>query len=73
MGSLMVRASDSRPEGLSSIPMPSNTLRVHTEWRSVVSPSIIPSGNFADLIRIVTCMVLMAKANDRRTSRTLPR
>ncbi|GFV72071.1 hypothetical protein TNCV_2460041 [Trichonephila clavipes] len=32
----------------------------------VVSPSIIPSGNFAELNRTVTCMVL--KANDRRTS-----
>ncbi|GFV30942.1 HTH_Tnp_Tc3_2 domain-containing protein [Trichonephila clavipes] len=32
----------------------------------VVSPSIVPSGNFAVLNRTVTCMVL--KANDRRTS-----
>ncbi|GFV60634.1 hypothetical protein TNCV_45861 [Trichonephila clavipes] len=32
----------------------------------VVSPSIVPSGNFAELNRTVTCMVLMA--NDRRTS-----
>ncbi|GFW61053.1 hypothetical protein TNCV_4872631 [Trichonephila clavipes] len=32
----------------------------------VVSPSIIPSGNFAEVNRTVTCMVL--KANDRRTS-----
>ncbi|GFV88594.1 hypothetical protein TNCV_1244041 [Trichonephila clavipes] len=32
----------------------------------VVSPSIEPSGNFAELNRTVTCMVL--KANDRRTS-----
>ncbi|GFV10410.1 hypothetical protein TNCV_1950611 [Trichonephila clavipes] len=32
----------------------------------VVSPSIVPSWNFADLNRTVTCMVL--KANDRRTS-----
>ncbi|GFU45349.1 ATP-dependent DNA helicase [Trichonephila clavipes] len=32
----------------------------------VVSPSIAPSGNFAELNRTVTCMVL--KANDRRTS-----
>ncbi|GFU64163.1 hypothetical protein TNCV_3745311 [Trichonephila clavipes] len=35
-------------------------------WRSVVSPSIVHLGNFAELIRTVTCMVL--KANDRRTS-----
>ncbi|GFU87672.1 hypothetical protein TNCV_2935941 [Trichonephila clavipes] len=32
----------------------------------VVSLSIVPSGNFAELNRTVTCMVL--KANDRRTS-----
>ncbi|GFU28168.1 retrovirus-related Pol polyprotein from transposon 297 [Trichonephila clavipes] len=32
----------------------------------VVSPSIVPSGNFAELNRTVTCMVF--KANDRRTS-----
>ncbi|GFV58018.1 hypothetical protein TNCV_2573141 [Trichonephila clavipes] len=32
----------------------------------VVSPSIVPSGNFAELNGTVTCMVL--KANDRRTS-----
>ncbi|GFX21877.1 hypothetical protein TNCV_2311551 [Trichonephila clavipes] len=32
----------------------------------VVSPSIVLSGNFAELNRTVTCMVL--KANDRRTS-----
>ncbi|GFU93239.1 hypothetical protein TNCV_4217651 [Trichonephila clavipes] len=32
----------------------------------VVSPSIVSSGNFAELNRTVTCMVL--KANDRRTS-----
>ncbi|GFV30143.1 hypothetical protein TNCV_96201 [Trichonephila clavipes] len=32
----------------------------------VVSPSIVPSGNFAELNRTVTCRVL--KANDRCTS-----
>ncbi|GFY10912.1 hypothetical protein TNCV_1124341 [Trichonephila clavipes] len=32
----------------------------------VLSPSIVPSVNFAELNRTVTCMVL--KANDRRTS-----
>ncbi|GFW47964.1 hypothetical protein TNCV_2401511 [Trichonephila clavipes] len=59
-------------------PMPSNTLRVHTNslqklwrWRQVVSPSIVPSGNFTEINRTVTCMVL--KANDRRTSSLLPR
>ncbi|GFW19897.1 hypothetical protein TNCV_3562001 [Trichonephila clavipes] len=40
-------------------------------WRWVVSQSIVPSGDFAELIRTVTCMVL--KANDRRTSSPLPR
>ncbi|GFU31560.1 hypothetical protein TNCV_3539501 [Trichonephila clavipes] len=59
-----------------------NTLQVHTEYVlggclvlhseiveveiEVVSPSIVPSGNFAELNRTVTCKVL--KANDRRTS-----
>ncbi|GFS66418.1 hypothetical protein TNCV_3856721 [Trichonephila clavipes] len=34
-----------------------------------VSPSIVPSGNFAELNRSVTCMTCMVlKANDRRTS-----
>ncbi|GFX21245.1 hypothetical protein TNCV_2251931 [Trichonephila clavipes] len=54
--------------------MPPNTLRVHTDLHAeivdveieVVSPSIVPSGNFAELNGTVTCMVL--KANDRRTS-----
>ncbi|GFW57695.1 hypothetical protein TNCV_2926141 [Trichonephila clavipes] len=54
--------------------MPPNTLRVHTDLHAeiveveieVVSPSIVPSGNFAELNRTVTCMVL--KANDRHTS-----
>ncbi|GFX91056.1 uncharacterized protein TNCV_5106861 [Trichonephila clavipes] len=36
-----------------------------------LSPSIVPSGNFAELNRTVTCMVL--KANDRRTSSPMPR
>ncbi|GFX61737.1 hypothetical protein TNCV_2591801 [Trichonephila clavipes] len=40
-------------------------------WKWVVSPSIVPSGNFAELNRTVTCMVL--KANDKRTSSPLPR
>ncbi|GFU55671.1 uncharacterized protein TNCV_1649801 [Trichonephila clavipes] len=38
-----------------------------------VTPSIVPSGNFAELIRTVTYMVLKAYANDRRTSSSLPR
>ncbi|GFV09802.1 hypothetical protein TNCV_2598571 [Trichonephila clavipes] len=82
LGSLVVRASDSRPEGLGSMPdatkFPPSTHGVRARsipklwrWRSLLSPSIVPSGNFADLIRTVTCMVL--KANDRRTSSPLPR
>ncbi|GFT96269.1 hypothetical protein TNCV_3907071 [Trichonephila clavipes] len=54
--------------------MPPNTLRVDADLHAeiveveieIVSPSIVPSGNFAELNRTVTCMVL--KANDRRTS-----
>ncbi|GFU42795.1 hypothetical protein TNCV_3139801 [Trichonephila clavipes] len=54
--------------------MPPNTFRVHADLHAeiveveieVVSPSIVLSGNFAELNRTVTCMVL--KANDRRTS-----
>ncbi|GFV61188.1 hypothetical protein TNCV_856581 [Trichonephila clavipes] len=54
--------------------MPPNTLRVHTDLHAeiveveieVVSPSIVPTGNFSELNRTVTCMVL--KANDRHTS-----
>ncbi|GFU67205.1 hypothetical protein TNCV_4689371 [Trichonephila clavipes] len=79
VGSLMVTASDSRPVGLGSI-ADDTKYRVHTDsmpklwrWRLVVSPSIVPSGNFAELIRIVTYMVLKAKANDWRTSSPLPR
>ncbi|GFV73654.1 transposable element Tcb1 transposase [Trichonephila clavipes] len=37
----------------------------------VVSPPIVSSGNFTELNRTVTCMVL--KTNDRRTSSPLPR
>ncbi|GFW31588.1 uncharacterized protein TNCV_4420211 [Trichonephila clavipes] len=47
-----------------------STLHLHAEIVEVeievVSPSIVPSENFAELNRTVTCMVL--KANDRRTS-----
>ncbi|GFT73040.1 hypothetical protein TNCV_1977271 [Trichonephila clavipes] len=32
MGSLVVRASDSRPEGLCLMPDATNPLRVHTEY-----------------------------------------
>ncbi|GFX18418.1 hypothetical protein TNCV_4307181 [Trichonephila clavipes] len=40
-------------------------------WKSVESPSIVPSENFAELIRTVPCMVL--KVNDKRTSSPVPR
>ncbi|GFU37300.1 proline dehydrogenase 1, mitochondrial [Trichonephila clavipes] len=47
----------------------STTMILHAEIVEVeievVSPSIVPSGNFAELNRTVTCGVL--KANDRRT------
>ncbi|GFV59697.1 hypothetical protein TNCV_1907681 [Trichonephila clavipes] len=57
-------------------------------WKSVASPSnfkksnlshrlwkhsFLPFGNFTKLNRTVTCMVLKAMANDRRTSSSLPR
>ncbi|GFV26377.1 hypothetical protein TNCV_5086901 [Trichonephila clavipes] len=45
-------------------------------WRYMVAPSIVmfyrPCGNFTELNRTVTCMVLKAKANDSRTSSPLP-
>ncbi|GFV73794.1 hypothetical protein TNCV_2314891 [Trichonephila clavipes] len=76
VGSLVVGALDSRQEGLVLMPdatkYPPSTPRARrtcslNQW--VVSPSIVSSGNFAELNRSVTCMVL--KANDRRTSRPL--
>ncbi|GFW05870.1 hypothetical protein TNCV_603421 [Trichonephila clavipes] len=78
VGRLEVRASDSRPEGLGMMPDASKYLpSTHgfhaeiVEVEIVVSPSIVHSGNFAELNRTVTYMVL--KANDRRTSSSLPR
>ncbi|GFU30494.1 uncharacterized protein TNCV_1687511 [Trichonephila clavipes] len=43
VGSLVVRASDFRPEGLGSMPVPPNTLRVHTEYVLVksVGPKVL--------------------------------
>ncbi|GFX82015.1 hypothetical protein TNCV_2572141 [Trichonephila clavipes] len=41
-------------------------------WKQVVSQSIVPSGNFVEIIRTVICMVIKAKANNRRTSSPLP-
>ncbi|GFV85962.1 hypothetical protein TNCV_203421 [Trichonephila clavipes] len=79
VGSLVVRASDSRPEGLGldarCHQIPSECTRISCRSCGgeieVVSPSIDPSENFTELNRTVTCMVL--KANDRRTSSPLPR
>ncbi|GFY20780.1 hypothetical protein TNCV_1120141 [Trichonephila clavipes] len=104
VGSLVVRASNSRAEGLGStnddtkytrnkcslnqwvqkscglnhecrglenIYLTVSRMPKLWRWRSVVSPSIVPSGIFAELIRTVICMVL--KVNDRRTSSPLPR
>ncbi|GFS66078.1 hypothetical protein TNCV_2510721 [Trichonephila clavipes] len=52
--------------GLENISLPFRSMQKLWRRRQVVSPSIVPSGNFAELNRTVTCMVL--KANDRRTS-----
>ncbi|GFV85880.1 hypothetical protein TNCV_1421851 [Trichonephila clavipes] len=52
-----------------SVEAPTSSLWCDVE---VVSPSIIPSGNFAELTSSVSCMVLKAKANDRRSSSPLP-
>ncbi|GFX62193.1 hypothetical protein TNCV_2229191 [Trichonephila clavipes] len=56
VGSLEVRASDSRPEGLGLI----------------LDTSEYTMRNFAEPIRTVTCMVFKAKAIDRHTSSPLP-
>ncbi|GFV89753.1 uncharacterized protein TNCV_827451 [Trichonephila clavipes] len=47
VGSLVVRAPDSRPEGLDSMPVPPNTLRVHTEYVLVesVAPKVLWAGS----------------------------
>ncbi|GFU18112.1 hypothetical protein TNCV_1446651 [Trichonephila clavipes] len=69
------------------ISLPSSSMAKLWRWRSVVSPSIVkksnlshrlgqhsflPFGNFTELNRTIICMVLKAKANDRRTSSLLP-
>ncbi|GFT00029.1 uncharacterized protein TNCV_420561 [Trichonephila clavipes] len=46
VGSLVVRAPDSEPEGLGSMPVPQNTLRVHTEY--VVVKSVGPKVLWAE-------------------------
>ncbi|GFW22198.1 hypothetical protein TNCV_1429521 [Trichonephila clavipes] len=56
---------------LENISLPFSSMQKLWRGRYVVSPSIVPSGNFTELNRTVTCMVL--KANDRRTSSPLPR
>ncbi|GFT63084.1 hypothetical protein TNCV_705161 [Trichonephila clavipes] len=69
VGSLVVRASGSRPKGLGSMPdatkYPPSTHELPCRNcgggdREVVSPSIVPSVNFTELNRTVTCMVLKA-------------
>ncbi|GFS90922.1 hypothetical protein TNCV_3027681 [Trichonephila clavipes] len=59
------------PKELENIPLPFSSMQKLWRERYVMSPSIIPSGNFTELNRTVTCMVL--KAHDRRTSSLLPR
>ncbi|GFX56509.1 uncharacterized protein TNCV_74551 [Trichonephila clavipes] len=44
MGSLVIRASDSKLDGLGSMPMPPNTLRVYTEYVLVKSVGPKSSG-----------------------------
>ncbi|GFW40246.1 uncharacterized protein TNCV_1696541 [Trichonephila clavipes] len=43
VGSLVVRAPDSRPEGLGLMPLPPNTLQVHTEYMLIksVGPKVL--------------------------------
>ncbi|GFW32187.1 uncharacterized protein TNCV_2602131 [Trichonephila clavipes] len=43
VGGLVARVSDSRPESLDSMPVPPNTLRVHTEYLLVkpVGPKVL--------------------------------
>ncbi|GFU41544.1 hypothetical protein TNCV_2792631 [Trichonephila clavipes] len=83
VGSLVVRTPDSGPESLGSMPVQPNTLRVHKDsmpklWSLEIDGGAIyrnvlsPFGNFTELNCIVTCMVLKANANDRRTSSPLP-
>ncbi|GFV53768.1 apolipoprotein(A) [Trichonephila clavipes] len=59
-----LRRQPNQPSSLQAL-----TSAVMDAWKAipmVVSPSIVISGNFAELIRTVTCTVL--KGNDRRTS-----
>ncbi|GFV26896.1 hypothetical protein TNCV_2615221 [Trichonephila clavipes] len=63
VGSPVVRTLDSRPEGQDSecwgqenISLPFSSMPKLRRWRQVVSLSVIPSGNFTELILTVTCM-----------------
>ncbi|GFW19393.1 hypothetical protein TNCV_1602871 [Trichonephila clavipes] len=64
--------AESRVQGLENISLPFSSMPKLWRWRYVMSQSIAPSENFVELIRAVTCMVLKAKAYDRRTSSPLP-
>ncbi|GFT26200.1 hypothetical protein TNCV_1544111 [Trichonephila clavipes] len=50
--------ADHECRGVENISLPSSPMAKLWRWRKVVSPSIVLSGNFAKLIRTVTCMVL---------------
>ncbi|GFY19973.1 hypothetical protein TNCV_2146661 [Trichonephila clavipes] len=71
MSGFVLLWAESRVQGLENISLPfsfhAEIVEVEIE---VVSPSIVPSGNFTELNRTVPCMVL--KANDRRTSSPMP-
>ncbi|GFU16475.1 hypothetical protein TNCV_836471 [Trichonephila clavipes] len=80
-----VAVETTKCKGLENISRPSSSMPKLWRWRSVVSPSIanlphrlcqhsfLPFRNFPELNRTVTCMLLKAKANDRRKSSPLPR
>ncbi|GFT69483.1 uncharacterized protein TNCV_1297671 [Trichonephila clavipes] len=59
---------ESRVQGLENLSLPFSSMPKLLRWRCVVSLSVVPSGNFTEIIRTVTCMVLKAKVNDKRTS-----
>ncbi|GFT08514.1 hypothetical protein TNCV_5024171 [Trichonephila clavipes] len=75
VGSLVVGAPDSRPEGLGSIP---DATKYPPGTHGVVSPSIVPLGNFAELIRTIRRansyyhLYCAQGQNDRRRSSPLP-
>ncbi|GFT87425.1 hypothetical protein TNCV_2899671 [Trichonephila clavipes] len=57
---LKVLWADLRVQGTGEYFPPLQFYAKIVEVRYVVSPSFVPSGNFAELIRTVTCMVLKA-------------